>query len=109
MQQWCGENRMELNIQNTKIIFFTRKPNSTHFKSYVKDVLILRSDCIKRLGVMSDIKVHSYCHVYFVYSQTLRTLRPIRFIAHNVSSLDSLVVLYVDLIRSKLEYASHIE
>jgi hypothetical protein len=28
VQQWCSENCMELNIQKTKIISFTRKTNS---------------------------------------------------------------------------------
>jgi hypothetical protein len=43
VQQWCGENGMELNIQKTKIISFTPKTNSVHFKYFVKDVLILRA------------------------------------------------------------------
>jgi hypothetical protein len=42
----------------------------------------------------------------FVYSQALRTLGLIRFITYNFSSLDSLIDLYIALIRSKLEYAS---
>jgi hypothetical protein len=41
MQQWCGENYMELNSWKAKIISFTRKTNSTHFNYYVSDVLIL--------------------------------------------------------------------
>jgi hypothetical protein len=97
---------MELNIQKTKIISFTRKTNSIHFKYFVKDVLILRAECIKDLGVMLDSKLYFHCHVDFVYSQALRTLGLIRFITYNFSSLDSLVVLYIALIRSKLEYAS---
>jgi hypothetical protein len=35
-----------------KLKSFTRKANSTHFNYYVSDVLILRSDCMKHLGVM---------------------------------------------------------
>jgi hypothetical protein len=97
---------MELNIQKTKIICFTRKTNSIHFKYFVKDVLILRAECIKDLGVMVDSKLYFHCHVDFVYSQALRALGFIRFITYNFSSLDSLVVLYIALIRFKLEYAS---
>jgi hypothetical protein len=55
---------------------------------------------------MVDSKLYFHCHVDFVYSQTLRTLGLIRFITYNFSSLHSLVVLYIALIRSKLEYAS---
>jgi hypothetical protein len=56
--------------------------------------------------VMLDSKLYFHCHLEFVYSQALRTFRFIHFIIYNFSSLDSLVVLYIALIRSKLEYAS---
>jgi hypothetical protein len=77
-----------------------------HFKYFVKeDVLNLLSDCIKDLGVVLDSKLYFHCYVDFVYFQALRALGLIRFIAYNFSSLDSLVDLYIALIRSKLEYA----
>jgi hypothetical protein len=97
---------VDLNIQKTKIISFTRKINSIHSKYVVKGVLILRAECIKDLGVMVNSKLYFHCHVDFVYSQALGTLGLIRFITYNFSSLDSLVILYIALIRSKLEYAS---
>jgi hypothetical protein len=106
VQQWCGENGVEFNIQETKMISFTRKTNSIHLKYFVKDVLILRAECMKDLGVMVDSKLYFHCQVDFVYSQALRTLGLIRLITYNFSSLDSLVVLYSALIRSKFEYAS---
>jgi hypothetical protein len=105
VQQWCGENCMELNIQKTKIISLTRKTNSIHFKYFVKDVLNLRAEYIKDLGVILDSKLYFHCHVDFVYSQALRTLGLIRFITYNFSSLGSLVVLCLALIRSTLESA----
>jgi hypothetical protein len=106
VQQWCSQNGMEINIQQIKIIHFTRKTNSNRFKYFVKDVLILRAECIKDLGVMVDSTLYFYCHVDFVYSQALRTLGLFRFITYNFSSLDDLVVLNIALIRSKLEYVS---
>jgi hypothetical protein len=69
------------------------------------DFLILRSDCIKDLGVVLDFNLYFHCHVNFVYSQAVRALGLIWYITHNFSSLDRLV-LYNALIRSKLEYAS---
>jgi hypothetical protein len=106
VQQWCGENCTELSIQKNKIISFTRRTNSIHFKYHVKDVLILRSDSIKNIGVTLDSKQYFHYHADFVYSQALRTLGLICFITYNFSSLDSLVVLYIALIRSKLGVAS---
>jgi hypothetical protein len=97
---------MELNIQKTRILSLTRKTNRIHLKYFVKDVLILRAECIKEIGVMVDSKLYFHRHVDFVYSQALRTLGLIRFITYNFSSFDTLFVLYIALIRSKLEYAS---
>jgi hypothetical protein len=82
---------MELNIQKTKITSFTRKTNSKHFKYFVKDVLILRAECIKDLCVTLNSKLYFHCHVDFVYSQALRALGLIRIITYNFSSLNSLV------------------
>jgi hypothetical protein len=90
VQQWCSRNVMELNIQKSKIISFTRKTNSVHSKYFVRDVLIFRVECIKDLGVMVGSKLYFHSHVDFVYSQALRTLGLIRFITYNFSSLDSL-------------------
>jgi hypothetical protein len=106
VQQWCGENCMELNIQKTKIISFTCKTNSIHFKYSVKDVVILRAECVKDLGVVLHSKFYFHCHVDFLYSQALRTLGLIRFITYEFSSLDSLVVLFIAVIRSKIDYGS---
>jgi hypothetical protein len=97
---------MELDVQKTRITSFTRQTNSVHFNYYVSNVIILRSDCIKDLGVMLDSKLYFHRHVNFVYSQALRTLGLIRYVTYNFSSLDYLVVLYNSLITSKLEYAS---
>jgi hypothetical protein len=105
VQHWCAENHMELNIQKTRIISFTRKTNSVHFNYYFSNEIILCSDCIKDLGVMFNNKLY-FRHVDFVHSQALRTLGLICYVTYNFSSLDCLVVLYNSLIRSKLEYAS---
>jgi hypothetical protein len=94
---------MELNIQKTKIISFTRETNCAHVSYYVNNVTILRSDCIKALGVMLSSKLYFHCHVVFVHSQALATLGLTPYITYYVSPLDYLVVLHNALIRSKLE------
>jgi hypothetical protein len=54
VQHWCAENHMEINIQETRIISFTRKTNSVHINYYVSNVIILRS-YVKDLGIMLRI------------------------------------------------------
>jgi hypothetical protein len=80
--------------------------HSVHFNYNANNEIILRSDCIKDLGVMLGSKLYFHRHIDFVHSQALRTLGLIRYITYNFSSLDFLVILYNSLIRSKLEYAS---
>jgi hypothetical protein len=91
---------MELNVQKTKITSFSRKTNSIRFNYYVSGISILRTDCMKDLGVMLDSKLYFHSHVDYVHSQGLRILGLVRYIAYNFSSLDSLVVLYNALVRS---------
>jgi hypothetical protein len=54
---------MELNTHESNIISSTRKTNCVHFNYYISNVLILRSECRKDLGVMLDIKLYFNCHV----------------------------------------------
>lgn len=97
---------MKINFQKSKTILSTRKANSVRFKCCVKDALILLSHGIKDLDVTLESKLYFCCYVDFVYSKALRKLDISRFVAYNFSSIDSIIVLQVSLIMSKLDYAS---
>jgi hypothetical protein len=58
LQKWCYENCMKINTIKTNIISFTRKTNSIYFNYYVDNLLVVRTDCVKGLGVMLDSKLH---------------------------------------------------
>jgi hypothetical protein len=88
------------------MISFTRKPNMIHFNYFLRDLLIVWNDYVKDLGVMLDRKLYFHRYVDYLYSQALKLLGLIHLITYNCSSLGSLKVLYIALIRSKLEYAS---
>jgi hypothetical protein len=120
----------------TNIIYFTHKTNRVDFNYFFGDLLIVRTDFVKDVGVMLDIKLHSlilgfwtlsivrnsthhrqnpiesiklhfHCHVDYLHFQALKLLGLIRFIAYNnFSSFDSLKVWYITLILLKFEYAS---
>jgi hypothetical protein len=70
------------------------------------DLLIVRTDCVKNLGVMLGSKLHFHRHIQYKHSKALKLLGLIHFITYNFSSLDSLKVLCITLILTKLEYAS---
>jgi hypothetical protein len=106
MSQYNSGVLIKLNIHKTNIIYFTCKTNFVHFNYCVSTVLILRSDCIKDLGVTLDSNLYFHSHVNVVYSQAHRALGLIHYITYNFSSLGCLVTLHNALIRSKLDYTS---
>jgi hypothetical protein len=67
---------------------------------------ILRADSIKDFGVHIDSKLNFHQHAIILFSHTIKLLGLIRIIAFYFSTLDSLLMLYIAIIRSKLEYGS---
>jgi hypothetical protein len=70
---------MKINTFKANVISFTRKTNSIHFNYYVGNLLIVRTDCVKDIGVMLDSELHFYRHIDYLYSRALK-LGLIRFI-----------------------------
>jgi hypothetical protein len=92
---------MELNTQKTNVISFTPKTNSIHFDYELGNAIMMHCDCVKDLGVWLDIKLYFHHHVNYIFSIASKLLGLVNF-----SSLDSLLVLFILLVWSKLEYAS---
>jgi hypothetical protein len=97
---------MKLNTQKTNVISFTRKTNSIYFYYHLCNAAITRTDCVKDLGVWLDNKLYFHHYVNYIFSVASKLLGLIKFITYNFSSLESLLVLFISLVRSKFEYAS---
>jgi hypothetical protein len=106
VQNWCFGNAMTLNVGKTTIISFTRKTVGLHFNYKLSNNHILRSQCVKDLGVLLDSKLYFHHHVDYISSQGLKMLGLILYITSSFSTPHSLSVLYTTLVRHKLEYAS---
>jgi hypothetical protein len=106
VQNWCLDDSMKLNSSKTTIISFTRKTNSIYFNYKLCNNLVVRSQCVKDLGVLLDCKLYFHQHINYIFSQSLKMLGLIRYITSSFSALDSLLVLYSTLVRSKIDYAS---
>jgi hypothetical protein len=100
-----GVLRMSLNVGKTTIASFTRKTVGFHFNYKLSNNPILRSQCVKDLGVLLDSKLCFHHHVDYISSQVLKMLGLIRYITSSFSTPHSLTVLYTTLVRPKLEYA----
>jgi hypothetical protein len=49
-----------------KSISFTRKTDSAHFNYVLYDILIIRTDFVKHLGIILDRKLHLHRHVDYL-------------------------------------------
>jgi hypothetical protein len=104
--RWCTANLMNLNISKTRAITLSRETNTPLLKYKLGDSYITRTDYIKDLGVFIDSKLYVHSHVDGIFSQSIKLLGLIRNIIFSFSTLDSLLILYVSLVRPKLQYAS---
>jgi hypothetical protein len=101
-QNWCLVNGMKLNSG----ISFTRRTNSIYFNYKLCNNLVSRSQCFKDIVVILDCKIYYYQHIDYKFLQGLKMLGLILHKTSFFSTLDSLLVLYSTLFRSKLEYTS---
>jgi hypothetical protein len=92
---------MKLNISKTRDIALTRKTSVLYYIYKICDSSVTRTDTIKDLGV----QLHFHAHVDYIFSQSVRMMGLIRTITYFFSTLDNLFILYVTLVRPKLEYA----
>jgi hypothetical protein len=72
VQKWCIENCMKRNILKINMTSLTRKTDSLHFNYFLGDILNVRFDHVKELGVMLDSKLHFHRHVDHLCSEILK-------------------------------------
>jgi hypothetical protein len=103
VHKWCPANLMKPNLSKIKVISFSMKTTVLNYQYRLGNSSILRADCIKDLGVHTDSKLHFHRHVDFLFSHTMKLLGLIRTITFSFSTLDSLLMLYIATVQSKLE------
>jgi hypothetical protein len=98
---------MKPNFSKIRVIYFCRKTKVLNYQYRPENSFILRTACIKDLGVFIDCKLHFVImSVFFFHTQWNYVLGLIRKLTFSVSTIDSLLMLYFALVRSTLEYAS---
>jgi hypothetical protein len=70
------------------------------------DSSVTRTDTIKDLRIQLDSKLHFRAHVRRRFLPIRKDAGLSRSITYSFATLDSLLILYLDLVRSKLKYSS---
>jgi hypothetical protein len=95
---------MKPNFSKIEVISFTRKTNVLNYQYRLRNSFVLRTDCIKDLGVHIDCKLHFHHHVDFFFTRNeiirVNSYNYI-FLFYHWQSIDA-----VSLVRSKLKYTS---
>jgi hypothetical protein len=97
---------MRPNFSKIRVVYFTCKTNVLNYQYRLGNSVMLRNDCIKDLGVHIDCKLHFHRHVYFLFSHSIKLLGLNHTLTFSFPTADSLLMLYLALVKSKLEYAS---
>jgi hypothetical protein len=72
---WCSANFMKPNFSNIGVISFTKKTNVSNYQYRLGTSFILRTDCIKDLGVYVDRKLYFHQHVDFAFFSRNETIK----------------------------------
>jgi hypothetical protein len=72
VHEWCSANLIKPNLSKIRVISFSRKTTVLNYQYRLGNSPILRTDCIKDLGVHIDSKLHFHQHVDFLCSHTMK-------------------------------------
>jgi hypothetical protein len=103
VHNWCLVNGVKINLGETTIIYFSHKTNIIYFNYELCNNLVTHSKCVKDLSVLLDCNLYFHQHIDYILSLGLNMLGLIQYITSSFFTLESLLVLYSSLVRSKLE------
>lgn len=107
INEWCSNSQMSLNVNKCKHMRFTRSSFQTSSPLTLNTVPLQQTDTYKYIGVLLTKNLSWDSHINTVVSAANRSLgylrRNFRSVPSNLKRL-----LYISLVRSKLEYASSI-
>jgi len=105
-QGWCSVNFVKLNNSNTKVILSLGVQMFFNCTYKLMGSSVIHVCTIKDLGVHVNWKLHFHTHEDCIFSQYVRMLGLIQTITSSFSTLLSLLIFSVTLVRPKLEYTS---
>jgi hypothetical protein len=104
----CTANCVKINSTKTRVAVFARKTNILFYTYELLDSSITRTGIIKNIGIKLDSKLHFHSHRDYIFSQSVRMLDFTRTMLYSFSTLDSLLIFYLNVVTSKLEHASKV-
>ncbi|KAL2088359.1 hypothetical protein ACEWY4_015258 [Coilia grayii] len=106
VEGWGKEWGFRFSVEKTKTVFFTRRKVCDSLKLYMYKRPVERVSCFKFLGVSFDSRLTWRVHVSRVVDKCKNVLNLMRCLAGKdwVADLASLKMIYVSLIRARIDY-----
>jgi len=104
--EWCRINKMVLNVDKCAVMSTTHSHDKILFNYTIENELLKRVSTKKDLGIIMDDKLSFNEHVEDITRKSYRTLGFIFRCGKYFSLQSSLRVLYLTLVRNRLEYCS---
>lgn len=106
ISQWCISSRLTLNIKKCNVMTFTRKNNYITYDYILNGISLTRPNFFKDLGVTFDRKLNFVEHYNLILTASYKCMGFIIRNSNNFTSPDTLKLLFISFVRSRLEYAS---
>ena len=107
-QNYCRENRLDLNVSKCSAMTISRKSNLLQFSYMLHGQPLGRINHMKDLGVILDSKLIFDEHIEYVVKKASRALGFVIRSGAKFINLKSIKILYCSFVRSVLEYASQV-
>lgn len=106
VNDWCIENRLDLNISKCNVMSFTSKATTLEFDYGINGNTLARPNVFQDLGVVFDKQMSFVPHINLLVSDAFRILGFVLRTTRNFQSIVPLKKLFSAFVLSKLEYAS---
>lgn len=107
-QNYCTQNKLDLNVSKCYVCSFTRKPTKLIHNYILYSSELARVDKIKDLGVIFDSKLLFDDHINSIVKKASRALGFVLRMSAEFTNIKTFKILYCSYVRSHLEYASQV-
>jgi hypothetical protein len=101
----CAANYVKLDIRKTRVINLTWKTNLLYYIYKMCGSSATHMDSMKDLVFQIGSILCFHAHLDYIFSRSLRLFRLIRNVTSSFSTLDSLLMLYLTLVKPRFESA----
>lgn len=102
--QWCVTWRLSLNIEKCVYINFTTKRHVTKFDYKIGDRKLEQKSEVKDLGILMSSNLSFKAHIEYIVKKSLQMLGFLKRNCKHFKDFTAIKLLYVTLVRSRLEY-----